>query len=100
MLYEMAPVALLHSLEAFHGWTAEDFDVRKVKHHMVRGSMMASPAATASYLIKTPEWDDEAEAYLRLVIECGDGKGIGGVPSAWPSTNFEILWVSLKHKVS
>jgi len=67
---------------------------------MVRGSMMASSAATASYLIKTPEWDDEAEAYLRLVIECGDGKGGGGVPSAWPSTNFKILWVSLKHKVS
>jgi len=39
MLYETAPVALLHSLEAVHGWTAEDFDVRKVKHHMVRGSM-------------------------------------------------------------
>jgi len=48
MLYATAPVALLHSLEAFHGWTAEDFDVRNVKHHMVRGSMMASPAVTAS----------------------------------------------------
>ena len=93
MLYAIAPAALIHSLEAFHGWTSEDFDVRKVKHHMVRGSMMASPAATASYLMKTPEWDDEAEAYLRLAIECGDGKGKGGVPSAWPSTNFEIIWV-------
>ena len=93
MLYATVPAALLHSLEAFHGWTAEDFDVRLVKHHIVRGSMMASPAATASYLLKIPEWDDEAEAYLSLVIECGDGKGKGGVPSAWPLTNFEIIWV-------
>ena len=54
----------------------------KLKHHMVGGSMMASPAATASYLMKSQTWDDEAEAYLRLAIECGDGKGIGGVPSA------------------
>ena len=42
MLYNTAPAALLHSLEAFHGWKAEDFDVRKVKHHLVRGSMMAT----------------------------------------------------------
>lgn len=100
MLYEIAPVALLHSLEAFHGWTSEDLDMSNVKHHMVRGSMMASPAATASYLMKSETWDDEAEAYLRLVIECGDGKGSGAVPSAWPSTNFEILWVRWNDKLS
>lgn len=95
MLYKMAPSTLLHSLEAFHGWTDQEFDVRNVKHHLVRGSMMASPAATVSYLMKIPTWDDDAEAYLRLVIECGDGKGNGGVPSAWPSTNFEIIWVRM-----
>ena len=93
MLYQMAPVALLHSLEAFHGWTPEELDVSKLEHHLVRGSMMASPAATASYLMKSQTWNDEAEAYLRLAIERGDGKGSGGVPSAWPSTYFEILWV-------
>ena len=93
MLYQMAPVALLHSLEAFHGWTSEELDVSKLEHHMVRGSMMGSPAATASYLMKSQTWNDEAEAYLRLAIERGDGKGSGGVPSAWPSTYFEILWV-------
>lgn len=90
-LYTKAPSTLLHSLEAFHSWGSEEFDVRRVKHHMIGGSMMASPAATASYLIKTPEWDEEAEAYLRMVIERGHGKGSGGVPSAWLSTNFEML---------
>ncbi|PVH92483.1 hypothetical protein DM02DRAFT_575678 [Periconia macrospinosa] len=92
-IYKHASSALLHSLEAFHDWPAEDFDVTKVKHHMIGGSMMASPSATASYLIKAPVWDDEAEAYLRVVIECGEGMGIGAVPSAYPSTNFELLWV-------
>ena len=100
MLYQMAPLALLHSLEAFHGWTPEELDVRKLKHQMVRGSMMASPAATASCLMKSQTWDDEAEAYLRLAIECGDGKGSGGVPSAWPSTYFEILWVKWNDNIS
>ena len=100
MLYQVAPVALLHSLEAFHGWTPEELDVSKLKHHMVRGSMMASPAATASYLMGSQTWDDEAEAYLRLAIECGDGKGSGGVPSAWPSTYFEILWVKWNDNIS
>jgi len=50
--------------------------------------------------MKTQSWDEEAEAYLRLVIECGDGEGKGGVPSAWPSTNFEILWVRWKNRLS
>ncbi|KAF2018551.1 hypothetical protein BU24DRAFT_458311 [Aaosphaeria arxii CBS 175.79] len=93
VIYKLAPSALLHSLEAFHGWNVEDFDVSKVKHHLVGGSMMGSPAATASYLMKSPEWDPEAEAYLRMVVECGDGMGSGAVPSAYPSTNFEMLWV-------
>ncbi|KAF2744065.1 hypothetical protein M011DRAFT_461105 [Sporormia fimetaria CBS 119925] len=93
MIYKLAPSALLHSLEALHDWPIEDFDVAKIKHHMVGGSIMASPSATASYLMKAPEWDDEAEAYLRMVVECGDGMGSGAVPSAYPSTNFETLWV-------
>lgn len=93
-IYEHAPSALIHSLEAFHDRHPDEFDVTKVRHHMIGGSMMASPAATASYLIKAPSWDDEAEAYLRMVIECGEGMGTGAVPSAYPSTNFELLWVS------
>lgn len=92
-----APMTLLHSLEAFHDWNIKAFDIESVKDRLVRGSVMASPAATASYLIKSPTWDDEAEAYLRLAIECGEGRGKGGVPSAWPSTNFETLWVRRNH---
>ena len=91
MLYKAAPCALLHSLEAFHGH--QDFSFDRVSHQKVGGSMMASPSATASYLIRSTEWDDEAEAYLRLVISNGDGKSSGGVPSAYPSMNFEMTWV-------
>lgn len=92
MLYESASLTLLHSLEAFHG--KEDFAYDRIAHHLTGGSMMASPAATASYLIRSIEWNDEAEAYLRLVLSNGEGKGSGGVPSAYPTTNFELLWVS------
>ena len=95
MLYRNAPVALLHSLEAFHG--CKDFSFDKVAHHKVGGSMMASPSATASYLIQCTNWDDEAEAYLHLVVSNGEGRGSGGVPSAYPSTNFEMTWVKHLH---
>ncbi|KAL8687225.1 MAG: hypothetical protein Q9218_006544 [Villophora microphyllina] len=89
------PMALLHSFEALHDWSTEAFDAKNMKHHLINGSLMASPAATASYLMRSPTWNDEAEAYLRLVTERGEGRGKGGVPSAWPSTNFEILWDSV-----
>lgn len=92
MIYQVAPSALLHSLEAFHDWNPNDFDVSKVRHHLVGGSMMASPAATASYLIKMSPWDEDAELYLSRVIQYGEGLGSGAVPSAYPSTNFETLW--------
>ncbi|KAF2248178.1 hypothetical protein BU26DRAFT_428436 [Trematosphaeria pertusa] len=40
------------------------------------------------------EWDDEAEAYLRMVCEQQSSSGYnGGFPSAFPSTIFEISWV-------
>jgi hypothetical protein len=90
-LHHTAPSALLHSLEAF--LRIDGLDMGNFRHHLVDGSMMASPAATASYLMRSAKWDDTAEAYLRLVVECGEGRGTGAVPSAWPSTNFEILWV-------
>ena len=92
ILYRGTPFTLIHSLEAFHG--RKDFDVDRVSHHKIGGSMMASPSATASYLIRSGKWDDEAEAYLRLVISNGEGNGSGGVPSAYPSTNFELTWVT------
>lgn len=91
MLYSKKNIttALVHSLEAFVGKI--DFD--KVAHHKVHGSMMGSPASTAAYLIDSSSWDDEAEGYLRNVITAGPGKGNGSVPSAFPSSLFEISWV-------
>ncbi|KAI1325992.1 hypothetical protein F5Y16DRAFT_400863 [Xylariaceae sp. FL0255] len=68
-----------------------DFDA--VSHHTVQGSMMGSPASTAAYLIHASQWDDEAEAYLRGVLNCGPGHGNGGMPSAYPSHYFEYAWV-------
>ncbi|KAL8979319.1 MAG: hypothetical protein Q9177_006175 [Variospora cf. flavescens] len=91
LLYKSSPSALLHSLEAFH--YRKDISYDRFAHQKVGGSMMASPSATASYLIRCKTWDDEAEAYLRLVLSNGHGCGLGGVPSAYPSTNFELTWV-------
>ena len=90
MLYECGQtrLTLVHSLEAFIGKI--DFD--KVGHLKASGSMMASPAATAAYLIYSSNWDEEAEQYLSTVIATGSGKGGGGVPSAFPTPIFELSW--------
>lgn len=88
-LYHKKQTTALHSLESFVGII--DFD--KVTHHKVRGAIMSSPSATAAYLMNLSTWDDEAERYLRDVVARGPGNGRGGVPSAFPSTNFEYSWV-------
>lgn len=82
---------LIHTLEAFVG--SLDFD--KVRHHrMPNGSMLGSPSSTAAYLMNASSWDDEAEAYLRMVFEQKSVVGYkGGFPSAFPSPIFEISWV-------
>jgi hypothetical protein len=49
MLYNTPHLALLHSLEVFHG--CKDFALDRIFHQKVGGSMMASPSATASCLI-------------------------------------------------
>ena len=90
MIYDQQATTLVHSLEAFVGQI--DFDL--IMHQKSFGSMMASPASTAAYLINTSIWDDEAEDYLRNVICYGKGQGKGGVPSAFPTTIFEVSWVS------
>jgi hypothetical protein len=89
ILYKNFKCTAIHSLEAFTG----KIDFNKLKHHKTFGSMMASPSSTASYLINATEWDEESEAYLRHVVAKADGKGSGGVPSAFPSTYFEYTWV-------
>ena len=80
---------LLHSLEAFVGEI--DFDM--LKDRKTFGSMMGSPASTAAYLMNASRWDSEAEDYLRKVMDEGQGKGSGGVPSVFPMPVFEATWV-------
>lgn len=85
VLYTSRKTTLLHSLEAFVGV----LDMNKMRHHVVDGSMMGSPSSTAAYLSNLSGWDNDAEAYLRFVIE----RGSGGVPSAFPISIFETSWV-------
>lgn len=88
VLYE-TPTTYLHSLEAFVGTI--EFD--KLGQHKVFGSMMASPASTAVYLMYSSVWDAEAEMYLRKVVKLGQGSGNGAVPSVFPMPVFEMTWV-------
>lgn len=92
------PSTILHSLEALCGDTNFSFD--SLRNRLVYGSMMASPSATAAYLMRCEKWDDSAEAYLGLALSNGSGQGSGGVPSAFPSTNFELIWVCLLRPAS
>ena len=83
-------ISILHSLEAF----ADMIDCSQFACRKTNGSIMASPSATAAYLIFSSCWDDEAEAYLRHVVtRTFDTADRGGVPSAFPSTHFELAWV-------
>lgn len=88
---QQMPSTLLHSVEALYA--ERDFDFDSLRDRLVGGSVMASPAATAAYLMRANEWDESAEAYLRLVLSSGTGSHWGAVPSASPSTNFELIWV-------
>ncbi|KAL6720895.1 hypothetical protein ACLMJK_002820 [Lecanora helva] len=86
-VYSKAPTTILHSLEAFIGLL--NFD--KVSHHCSdKLGVFGSPAATAAYLINTSTWDERAESYLKTVFS--DYGSSGGVPSAYPTSLFEILW--------
>ena len=87
MLYGTDQSTSLHSLEGLLG----RIDFNRLSHQKRAGSMMASPASTAAYLMHCSTWDDDAEAYLRSVIASKDEAG--GVPSAYPSTIFEMTWV-------
>lgn len=65
-------------------------EIDRGRRRDVYGSISASPASTAAYLVDCPSWDDEAEAYLRHIISVGDDRNAGGVPAKFPTTVFEI----------
>lgn len=77
---------LLHSLECFIG----DVDFDQMSRSLVNGSMMGSPSSTAAYLMHSSAWDEDAEKYLRFVVAASKR----GVPSAFPTSVFELSWVS------
>lgn len=89
-IYEK-PSTLLHSLESMIGHI--DFDRIRCRREL-NGSMLNSPSSTAAYLMHASEWDDDAETYLRTVLNQGTGECRGCVPCAWPTTMFEVSWVS------
>ena len=67
-----------------------DLDFDRVSQHKISGSIMASPASTAAYLIYSSTWDNEAEAYLDHILSAGDERSIGAVPAQYPTTVFEV----------
>ena len=65
-----------------------DFD--RVSQHRISGSIMASPASTAAYLIHSSTWDVEAEEFLTHILSIGDERSVGGVPPQYPTTVSEV----------
>ncbi|KAK2763882.1 hypothetical protein FQN54_009500 [Arachnomyces sp. PD_36] len=82
--------SLLHSVEVLIG----KIDFQRLAQHKVLGSILASPSATAAYLMYNPVWDEEAEAYLQCAISNGAGLGSGLVAAGYPTTVFEWSWVT------
>ena len=90
LIYSKSRTILTQALEGFVG----ELDFDRVSQHKISGSMMASPASTAAYLMNCSTWDEEAEGYLRHVVASGNDNSAGGVPSRYPTTVFEITTVS------
>ncbi|KAJ5352428.1 hypothetical protein N7452_001402 [Penicillium brevicompactum] len=89
MLYGESKIAATFSLEGFIGKV--DFD--QINHQKGLGSLCASPASTAVYLMYRSVWDDEAEKYLRHVVNLSISQANRGIPNFYPSTTFELTWV-------
>lgn len=89
LVYGSKQTTLLHSIEAFVGV----IEFQRISHHCSEElGILGSPAATAAYLIHSPEWDQRAEKYLRRTV--ASYGGTENVPSAFPTPLFEIPWVS------
>lgn len=82
---------ITHSLEAFLGKA----DFSGLKDQLLYGGMGSSPSSTAAYLMSLPEWNTEAENYLRTVLNSKPlgSKFRGGVPGMYPTTGFETFWI-------
>ncbi|CAI6331418.1 unnamed protein product [Periconia digitata] len=86
-VYSNQSTTLLHSLEALVGFI--DFD--RVGHHCKKDTgIFGSPSATAAYLIHSTIWNSNAEYYLGEVVASTGGTGY--VPSAYPTSLFELSW--------
>jgi hypothetical protein len=90
-LYGPDKLAAAYSLEGFIGLI--DFD--RIHHQKTVGSICASPASTAVYLMHSSSWDDEAEAYLRHAVSLCIHKEKRSLPHAFPTTTFETTWALL-----
>lgn len=90
LLYGQKETTLLHSVEAFVGL----IDFERISHRCSEElGVLGSPAATAAYLIHSTEWDSSAEMYLQRVFIANGSTG--KVPSAFPTSLFEVPWVSI-----
>ncbi|KAL6722272.1 hypothetical protein ACLMJK_001379 [Lecanora helva] len=65
----------------------------EISHYRVAGSVNASPASTAEYLMKCSSWDDDAEDYLTHLIHLDQAGEMGGLPIRYPTTTDEIAGV-------
>lgn len=88
IVYSKQPSTILHSLEALVG--VIDFD--RVGHHCHEEyGIFGSPSATAAYLANASAWNLHAEHYLKETVRMSNERG--AVPSAYPTSIFELSWV-------
>ena len=86
LLYSSTRSSIARFLEGFVG----EIDFDRVSQHKISGSIMASPASTAVYLMHSSTWDADAEGYLNHILSIRDERSTGGVPSQYPTTVFEV----------
>jgi hypothetical protein len=86
-IYSQHQTSVLHSLEALTGI----IDFNRVSHHCSEDfGILGSPSATAAYIINASIRDERAIRYLKRVVNAYGGDG--QVPSAFPTSVFELSW--------